>query len=64
MILNSVFTIRLGERVFHTTDWTKKWDGTINGNPQDTGVYVWILKYTNRDTGKRVFQRGSTVLIR
>ena len=55
---------RLGERVFHTTDWTKKWDGTINGNPQDTGVYVWILKYTNRDTGKKVFQKGSTVLIR
>jgi gliding motility-associated-like protein len=55
---------RLGQRVFHTTDWTIKWDGTINGNPQDSGVYVWILKYTNRDTGKRVFQRGSTVLIR
>jgi gliding motility-associated-like protein len=55
---------RLGQRVFHTTDWTKKWDGAISGNPQDTGVYVWILKYTNRDTGKRVFQRGSTVLIR
>ena len=55
---------RLGQRVFHTTDWTKKWDGTINGNPQDSGVYVWMLKYTNRDTGKRVFQKGSTVLIR
>ncbi len=55
---------RDGQRVFHTTDWTKKWDGTINGNPQDTGVYVWILKYTNRDTGKKVFQKGSTILIR
>ena len=55
---------RLGQRVFHTIDWTKKWDGTINGNPQDTGVYVWILKYTNRDTGKGVFQKGSTILIR
>jgi gliding motility-associated-like protein len=55
---------RIGQRVFHTTDWTKKWDGTIKGNPQDTGVYVWILKYTNRDTGKKVFQKGSTVLIR
>jgi gliding motility-associated-like protein len=55
---------RLGQRVFYTTDWTKKWDGTINGNPQDTGVYVWLLKYTNHDTGKKVFQKGSTVLIR
>ena len=55
---------RVGQRVFHSTDWTKKWDGTINGNPQDAGVYVWTLKYTNHDTGKKVFQKGSTVLIR
>jgi gliding motility-associated-like protein len=55
---------RLGQRVFYTTDWTKKWDGTINGNPQDTGVYVWLLKYTNHDTGKKIFQKGSTLLIR
>ncbi len=55
---------RLGQLVFHTTDWTNKWDGTINGQPQDTGVYVWVLQYTNRDTGKRVFQKGSTTLIR
>ena len=55
---------RFGQRVFHTTDWTIKWDGTINGSPQDTGVYVWILKYTRRDTGQKVFQKGSTILIR
>jgi gliding motility-associated-like protein len=55
---------RLGQKVFYTKDWTKKWDGTINGEPQDSGVYVWILKYTNRDTGLKVFQKGSTVLIR
>jgi len=55
---------RFGQLVYHTTDWTKKWDGTFNGQPQDTGVYVWILQYTNRDTGKRVFQKGSTILIR
>jgi gliding motility-associated-like protein len=55
---------RVGQLVFHTTDWTIKWDGTIKGNPQDSGIYVWILKYTNHDTGKKVFQKGSTVLIR
>lgn len=55
---------RLGQRVFYTTDWTKKWDGTINGNPQDSGVYVWMLQYTNHDTGKKVFQKGFTMLIR
>ncbi|MEO8860171.1 MAG: gliding motility-associated C-terminal domain-containing protein [Ginsengibacter sp.] len=55
---------RVGQRVFKTTDWTKKWDGTFQGNPQDAGIYVWILKYTNRDTGKKVFQKGSAILIR
>ncbi len=55
---------RVGQRVFHTTDWTVKWDGTINGNPQDAGIFVWTLRYTNHDTGKKVFQKGSTMLIR
>ncbi len=55
---------RLGQLVFSTTDWTVKWDGTINGQPQDTGIFVWTLQYTNRDTGKHVFMKGSTVLIR
>ena len=55
---------RLGQRVFHTNDWTIKWDGKINGEPQDTGMYVWTLKYTNHDTGKKVFMKGTTVLIR
>ena len=55
---------RLGQLVFETNDWTKKWDGTINGHPQDAGVYVWTLKYTVRQTGKTVFTKGSAVLIR
>jgi gliding motility-associated-like protein len=55
---------RLGQLVFHTTDWTKKWDGTFEGNPQDSGIYVWMLKYTNHDTGKKIFQKGSSMLIR
>ena len=55
---------RYGQLVFHTTDWTRKWDGTLQGHPQDTGVYIWVLQYTNRDTGKRIFQKGSTLLVR
>jgi gliding motility-associated-like protein len=55
---------RLGQLVFHTTDWTKKWDGTINGNLQNAGTYAWILHYTNHDTGKKVFLKGVSVLIR
>jgi gliding motility-associated-like protein len=55
---------RLGQLVFHTTNWSVKWDGSFKGLPQDQAVFVWILSYTNRDTGKRIFQKGSTMLIR
>ncbi|MEO8412766.1 MAG: gliding motility-associated C-terminal domain-containing protein [Ginsengibacter sp.] len=55
---------RVGELVFHTNDWTQKWNGTLKGDPQDSGVYVWMLKYTNHDTGKKFFLKGSTLLIR
>lgn len=55
---------RVGQQIFETKDWTNKWDGTFKGNPQDPGTYVWILNYTNIDTGKRFELKGSTVLIR
>lgn len=55
---------RLGQLVFQSNDWTKKWDGTFKGEPQLADVYVWTLKYTLRDTGKQFFKKGSTFLIR
>jgi gliding motility-associated-like protein len=55
---------RYGQVVFHTNNWTNKWDGTINGQPQSSGVFVWLLKYTLPDTGEKVVKRGTTVLIR
>ena len=55
---------RLGQLVFETKDWTRKWDGKINGQMQQTGVYAWVLTYTHHDTGEKVFQKGTTVLIR
>lgn len=55
---------RYGQLVFKTNNWLIRWDGTINGNPQPTGTYAWYLKYTNRDTGKNIFLKGTTVLVR
>ncbi|HEY2647835.1 MAG TPA: gliding motility-associated C-terminal domain-containing protein, partial [Puia sp.] len=55
---------RLGQIVFETRDWTKKWDGTINGHPQTTGTYVWLLTYTDGLSGKKISQQGTSVLIR
>lgn len=56
---------RWGQEVFATKDWTRKWDGTTKGNAQAPGgVYAWYLTYTNVDTGKKYFLKGTTVLIR
>jgi gliding motility-associated-like protein len=55
---------RFGQLIFETRDWTRKWDGSINGSPQGTGTYIWTLKYTDGLTGKNVFLRGTSVLIR
>lgn len=55
---------RYGNLIFETADWTKKWDGRINGVLQPSGTYVWQLNYTDHDTSKQVTQRGTTVLIR
>jgi len=55
---------RFGQLVFATTDFMKKWDGTYKGIKQQTGTYVWTLKYTNTDTGQPYSSKGTTVLIR
>jgi len=54
---------RLGQLVFETRDWTRKWDGRFNSQPVPTGTYVWMLQYTD-DKGKKVFTKGTTVVIR
>lgn len=55
---------RNGQLVFETRDWTKKWDGTFKGQGADLGTYVWTLQYTHIETGKRVEQKGTTILLR
>ena len=62
---NLVFLVynRAGRLVFQTTDWTRKWDGTVNGVQQATGIYVWMLTY-NDANGKKVSMRGTTLLMR
>ena len=55
---------RYGQMVFETTNWTKKWDGKIDGKPQASGTYVWMLSYKDRDTDKNIFLKGTSVLIR
>lgn len=53
-----------GGLVFETNDWTKPWDGTMNGAAQPAGNYVWTLTYRDLVTGRNVVRKGSFVLIR
>ena len=55
---------RLGQLIFKTNDRTKKWDGTYNGQPQQPGTFVWMLRYTHHDTKQLVSMYGTSVLIR
>lgn len=55
---------RWGQLVFQSNNWQEQWDGRINGVLQTTGVYVWMLSYTHRDTKQPVFKKGTVTLIR
>ena len=55
---------KFGQQLFATKDWTRKWDGSFNGTLQPPGVYVWFLQYTDTQTGKKIFSKGTTVLLR
>ena len=54
---------RTGQLVFETRDWNRKWNGTIGNVKQGTGVYVWILEYTD-PSKKRISLKGTSTLIR
>ena len=54
---------RWGQLVFSTTTNEQGWDGTINGVPQGTNTYVWIVHAVDY-TGKAFFRKGTVTLIR
>ncbi len=59
------FTVynRWGQKVFASNNPADGWDGTISGQPQPAGVYVWFCQYQlyQRPT---VSQKGTVVLVR
>jgi gliding motility-associated-like protein len=54
---------RLGQLVFKTNDWLKKWDGKYGNQPQPTDNYIWMLEYDDVNN-KRIRLKGTTLLIR
>ena len=55
---------RFGQRIFYTNSWDQRWDGKFKNEPQMPGTYVWTLDYVNLETGQRLLEKGTTVLIR
>ncbi len=52
---------RQGQRLFYTTDFSKGWDGTINGNPAPAAAYV--VYTTAIDYKGRAMENKLTVLL-
>ena len=58
----TIFNI-YGERIYFSKDPLQGWDGKINGVPQGSNTYVWIVE-AHDFTGKRFFAKGTVTLIR
>lgn len=54
---------RWGKLLFNTSQKGQGWDGTLRGNPQDAGTYVWMAAGATF-TGEIIVRKGYAVLIR
>jgi gliding motility-associated-like protein len=54
---------RWGNIVFKTFNPALGWDGSLKGQPLDTGVYIWTCRYQLRGE-KEKMEKGTVVLIR
>ncbi len=53
---------RWGQLVYNSDDATKGWDGTYKGSPAQTGVYAYLIKYTNLEGDKKTVKGNITLL--
>ena len=58
----SIFN-RWGQVVFHTANETDCWDGKLQGIPQQTGAFVYIIK-AKATCGGDISKKGTVILIR
>ncbi len=54
---------RWGKEIFRTTDKTKAWDGTYNGQPQEIGTYSYLINISFQNGTTKTYS-GTTTLIR
>ena len=57
-----IISDRQGKVLFDTKEYLAEWDGSLNGNPQPQGVYLWFLKVTT-PSGKRISKTGTVTII-
>ncbi len=55
---------RWGQLIYQTRNWKAGWDGKLKGLEQASGVYVWFLTWTDRDSRERRQRKGTVALIR
>ena len=56
---------RQGNLFFMTEDTDTPWDGTINGKPAPSGVYVWTIQYIRySNLNQTLLRRGTVTLVR
>jgi gliding motility-associated-like protein len=55
---------RYGQRVFHTEQVGKGWDGTMNGTPADAGTYMFTISYDKGTQHNAYTVKGDITLVR
>ena len=56
---------RFGQLMLTCDDASKGWDGTFNGSPCPSGVYVWVVTFeVQEEKGVKRTARGTVTLIR
>lgn len=54
---------RWGEKIFDNDPRHHRWDGTYKGQPQELGVYLWMIDATD-NFGRDIVLKGDVTLIR
>jgi gliding motility-associated-like protein len=63
-LINFIIFNRWGEIIFQTKNESQGWNGTYKGLEEEIGVFVFLLKYRDNDSGKELTAAGNITLIR
>jgi gliding motility-associated-like protein len=58
---------RWGNLVFQTMDNTHPWDGSVNGNFVETGIYTFMIEYSYKDENQNAaksFKSGNITIVK